>query len=268
MTQIRAFVGPRRSGEQPARTWRSYACAAPAIRTLSSPGRRRVAAVDVAHRRAHASLSLSPLLSKRSTPSRHTSLDVRSLARSLPTYLPPSLPPSIRSSKRVAARLPKDRGSPAGCVCYPASCLRTRVVKKILATGGRSGGGDDAWTRALRVHAVSLHVILRAERESGRRAIIAAACGFNDRATRSRGRTFSRFSSRSLVSARKSAGLLVSFSLGIAIECLPRREIGRMCSYTFYISRDEIADESETNPRCDTVINRSYRPPTTLAAGN
>lgn len=41
---------------------------------------------------------------------------------------------SICPPGRIVA--PEGPQIPAGCVCYPASCLRTRVVKKILATGG------------------------------------------------------------------------------------------------------------------------------------
>lgn len=41
---------------------------------------------------------------------------------------------SICPPGRIVA--PEGPRIPAGCVCYPASCLRTRVVKKILATGG------------------------------------------------------------------------------------------------------------------------------------
>jgi len=40
VTQIRAFVGPRRSGEQDARTWHSYA-RTPRARTLPFPSPRR-----------------------------------------------------------------------------------------------------------------------------------------------------------------------------------------------------------------------------------
>lgn len=111
VTQIRAFVGPRRPGEQDARTWHSYACAAHA--PFRFPPRSLILPL-VSTRLfvllpgfASASFGLPP--------------------RPLALYLP--LP-----AGRIVT--PEGPWNPTGCVCYPASCLRTRVVKKILATGG------------------------------------------------------------------------------------------------------------------------------------
>lgn len=57
------------------------------------------------------------------------------------------LPPPRSFSLSPSASHPNcdSRRTPAGCVCYPASCLRTRVVKKILATGGWWEEGDNTW---------------------------------------------------------------------------------------------------------------------------
>lgn len=118
VTQIRAFVGPRRSGEQDTRTWHSYACAAHAP-FLAPP----------------LATSLAPSLS----PHLDASLRLFSAcwvcrAAFRVFALPLLVSRSIRPPGRIVA--PEGPRIPAGCVCYPASCLRTRVVKKILATGG------------------------------------------------------------------------------------------------------------------------------------
>lgn len=118
VTQIRAFVGPRRPGDQDSRTWHSYACAAHA------PFRLPPFALSFSLSCIDAPLRSSPGLCIRSV-------------RSLPPPAPLALYLPLPASRIVTPEGPRN---PAGCVCYPASCLRTRVVKKILATGGWGGG--------------------------------------------------------------------------------------------------------------------------------
>lgn len=113
VTQIRAFVGPRRPGEQDRRKWHSYACAAHA--PFRFPPRSPILPLT--------STRLFVLLPGFASALRSA------YPRPLALYLP-------RSTGRIVT--PEGPRNPAGCVCYPASCLRTRVVKKILATGGWS----------------------------------------------------------------------------------------------------------------------------------
>lgn len=118
VTQIRAFVGPRRPGEQDGRTWHSYACAAHAPFRFPS---------SFSHSPSHvnALLRSSPWLCIRfvrfTPPPSFSCSQLRALYLALP-------------AGRIVT--PEGPRNPTGCVCYPASCLRTRVVKKILATGG------------------------------------------------------------------------------------------------------------------------------------
>lgn len=104
-------------------------------RTLSSPS---VPPLSLSHRRASSFFSLAWHPFARSSPS---SPSPSSLSRSL-SPLSLSLPLFLSSSPSASSRIAAPEGpqNPTGCVCYPASCLRTRVVKKILATGGCGRG--------------------------------------------------------------------------------------------------------------------------------
>lgn len=107
-----------------------------------TPATRRAGQQDVAFLRMCRARTLSPPPSLSRSPS-HISTRLFVLLpgfASAPFGSPPV--PTALYLPLPASRIvtPEGPWNPAGCVCYPASCLRTRVVKKILATGGWGGG--------------------------------------------------------------------------------------------------------------------------------